>query len=150
MDENERTRFRRRHIGFIFQFFNLIPTLTVLENVLLPLELNQVPPGRAQDRGRELLQAVGLEDRTEAFPDRLSGGEQQRVAIARALGHDPALVLADEPTGNLDEITGKQILGLLDRLTRQAGKNLILVTHNPESADYADRTLRMSEGRLEI
>lgn len=150
MDENERTRFRRRHIGFIFQFFNLIPTLTVLENVLLPLELNQVPPGRAQNRGRELLLAVGLEDRTEAFPDRLSGGEQQRVAIARALGHDPALVLADEPTGNLDEITGKQILGLLDRLTRQAGKNLILVTHNPESADYADRTLRMSEGRLEV
>ena len=150
LDENERTRFRRRHIGFIFQFFNLIPTLTVLENVLLPLELNQVPPDRARDRGRELLQAVGLEDRTEAFPDRLSGGEQQRVAIARALGHDPALVLADEPTGNLDEITGKQILDLLDRLTRQAGKNLILVTHNPESADYADRTLRMSEGRLEV
>jgi len=105
LNENERTRFRRRHIGFIFQFFNLIPTLTVLENVLLPLELNQVPSGRAQERGLELLQAVGLEDRTATFPDRLSGGEQQRVAIARALGHDPAMVLADEPTGNLDENT---------------------------------------------
>ncbi len=149
LDENQRTRFRRRHIGFIFQFFNLIPTLTVLENILLPLELNQVPLDRAQQQSRDLLQAVGLEDRAGAFPDRLSGGEQQRVAIARALGHDPALVLADEPTGNLDEATGRQILNLLDRLTRQAGKNLILVTHNPESADYADRTLRMSEGQLE-
>jgi len=148
LDERRRTLFRRHSIGFVFQFFNLIPTLTVLENVVLPLELNGVPMGEARRRAEPLLEAVGLLDRKETFPDRLSGGEQQRVAIARALVHDPQLVLADEPTGNLDEETGQQVLGLLDRLTRQAGKNLILVTHSAEAAAYVDRMMYLRDGKL--
>ncbi len=148
MGERQRTLFRRRNIGFIFQFFNLIPTLTVWENVILPLELNGVNHGSQSVRASSLLEAVGLLERGETFPDRLSGGEQQRVAIARALVNDPQLVLADEPTGNLDEETGKQVLELLDRLTRQAGKNMILVTHNREAAAYADRILFLRDGKL--
>jgi putative ABC transport system ATP-binding protein len=128
LDENERTLFRRHKIGFIFQFFNLIPTLSVLENVTLPLELGGTKMQNAQDKARVLLAAVGLADRLDTFPDRLSGGEQQRVAIARALVHDPLLVLADEPTGNLDAHNGAQVLTLLDQLTRKVGKNLIMVT----------------------
>lgn len=148
LNEQERTLFRRRNIGFIFQFFNLIPTLTTLENIVLPLELNGVNPEAARDQAQPLLDAVGLGDRAKTFPDRLSGGEQQRVAIARALVHTPLLVLADEPTGNLDDETGKQILDLLDRLTRQAGHNLIMVTHSIEAATYADRVLHLRDGHL--
>jgi len=148
LDENRRTLYRRRNMGFVFQFFNLIPTLTVWENVSLPLELIGVKNGLIPDRVDPLLEAVGLLDRKETFPDRLSGGEQQRVAIARALVHDPILVLADEPTGNLDESTGRQVLQLLDRLTRQAGKNLIMVTHSNEAATIADRTLYLYQGKL--
>ncbi len=146
--EREMTLFRRSHIGFIFQFFNLIPMLTVWENVILPAELDHSKLDGARERALSLLDAVGLRDRLDAFPDRLSGGEQQRIAIARALVHDPLLVLADEPTGNLDEETGSQILRLLDRLTRQAGKNLILVTHSLDAASYADRILYLHEGKL--
>jgi putative ABC transport system ATP-binding protein len=148
LNERQRTLFRRLNIGFVFQFFNLIPTLTVWENVLLPLELAGVDNGQASDRAETLLEAVGLLDRRDTFPDRLSGGEQQRVAIARALVHDPLLVLADEPTGNLDEETGRQVMALLDRLTRQNGKNLILVTHSHEAAAYADRVLTLRDGKL--
>ena len=148
LNERQRTLFRRRNIGFVFQFFNLIPTLTVWENVMLPLELAGVDNGEARRRAETLLGAVGLLDRRDTFPDRLSGGEQQRVAIARALVHDPLLVLADEPTGNLDEDTGQQVMALLDRLTRQQGKNLILVTHSHEAAAYADRTLTLRDGKL--
>ena len=148
LNERQRTLFRRLNIGFVFQFFNLIPTLTVWENVMLPLELAGVENGEAQRRAETLLEAVGLLDRRDTFPDRLSGGEQQRVAIARALVHDPLLVLADEPTGNLDEDTGQQVMALLDRLTRQQGKNLILVTHSHEAAAYADRTLTLRDGKL--
>jgi putative ABC transport system ATP-binding protein len=148
LNERQRTLFRRQNIGFIFQFFNLIPTLTVWENVVLPLELAGMDNGEARRRAQTLLQAVGLLDRRNTFPDRLSGGEQQRVAIARALVHDPQLVLADEPTGNLDEETGRQVMDLLDRLTRQNGKNLILVTHSREAATYADRTLILRDGKL--
>lgn len=146
--EQDRTLFRRQHIGFIFQFFNLVPTLTVLENLLLPLELLGRVGVHEQARARELLKAVGLPDRAQTWPDRLSGGEQQRVAVARALIHDPLLVLADEPTGNLDSDTGQQILELLDRLTRQLGKNLIMVTHSQEVVGLADRVFLMREGRL--
>ena len=146
MDEHQRTLFRRHQIGFIFQFFNLIPTLSTLENVTLPLELTGSPLSEAQNRAIQLLDEVGLGDRLETFPDRLSGGEQQRVAIARALVHDPLLVLADEPTGNLDEETGTQVLSLLDKLTRQVGKNLIMVTHSHENAVYADRIIELREG----
>jgi len=148
LNEHQRTLFRRQNIGFIFQFFNLIPTLTVWENVILPLELAGVDNGEARRRAEVLLEAVGLLDRRDTFPDRLSGGEQQRVAIARALVHDPLLVLADEPTGNLDEETGRQVMVLLDRLTRQNGKNLILVTHSNEAAAYADRILTLRDGKL--
>jgi putative ABC transport system ATP-binding protein len=148
MSELNRTLFRRENIGFVFQFFNLIPTLTSLENVSLPLELNGVSQSKARYHANELLIAVGLAERQSTFPENLSGGEQQRVAIARALVHDPLLVLADEPTGNLDEETGRQILTLLDRLTRKAGKNLIIVTHNLETAAFADRILYLKEGRL--
>jgi putative ABC transport system ATP-binding protein len=145
LGERERTLFRRRYIGFIFQFFNLIPTLTVWENVTLPLELLGA---QSLDPAAELLEKVGLGDRHETYPDKLSGGEQQRVAIARALVHDPLLVLADEPTGNLDEETGAKILNLLDTLTRQRGKNLILVTHSLDAAAYADRILYLRDGSL--
>jgi putative ABC transport system ATP-binding protein len=148
LNERQRTLFRRQNIGFIFQLFNLIPTLTVWENVILPLELAGVDNGEARSQAETLLEAVGLLDRRDTFPDRLSGGEQQRVAIARALVHDPLLVLADEPTGNLDEDTGQQVMALLDRLTRQNGKNLILVTHSNEAAAYADRILTLRDGRL--
>jgi putative ABC transport system ATP-binding protein len=148
LDERQRTLFRRYNIGFVFQFFNLIPTLTVWENVVLPLELKGSTDGEVHRQAESLLDAVGLLDRRQTFPDRLSGGEQQRVAIARALVHDPLLVLADEPTGNIDEETGQQVLALLDRLTRQAGKNLILVTHSPDAAAYADRILYLRDGQL--
>jgi putative ABC transport system ATP-binding protein len=148
LDDHQRTLFRRQNIGFVFQFFNLISTLSVIENVTLPLELNGTPGAIAKRRAEPLLEAVGLLDRVNTFPDLLSGGEQQRVAIARALVHDPILVLADEPTGNLDEETGKQVLGLLDRLTRQAGKNLVMVTHSQDAARIADRILCLREGKL--
>ena len=146
--EHARTLFRRRHVGFVFQFFNLIPTLTVEENLLLPLELNGRGGEPARRTVHALLDEVGLRDRAATFPERLSGGEQQRVAVARALVHDPDLVLADEPTGNLDLDTGRQVLRLLDRLTRQAGKTLVVVTHAAEVAGLADRTLRLQEGHL--
>ncbi len=146
--ERERTLLRRRDVGFVFQFFNLIPTLSVEENVLLPVELNGTVTAAKRDAARELLRRVGLGDRGAAFPDKLSGGEQQRVAIARALAHDPALVLADEPTGNLDAATGEQVLQLLDDMTRQAGKTLIMVTHSTAIAARADRILHLEDGRL--
>ncbi len=148
MSERERTLFRRRSIGFIFQFYNLVPTLTVLENLLLPLELNGRVTARDRIAALDLLAQVGLADRQHAYPDRLSGGEQQRVAVARALVHDPLLVLADEPTGNLDSETSQQVLDLLDTLTRRAGKNLLMVTHSPEVVGLADRLFRIVEGRL--
>jgi putative ABC transport system ATP-binding protein len=148
LNDMKRTLYRRQNIGFIFQFFNLIPTLTVWENVALPLELNGMLDKKGIQRGEQLLEAVGLLDRRSTFPDLLSGGEQQRVAIARALVHNPSLVLADEPTGNLDEERGRQVLDLIDELTRSSGKNLILVTHNPEAASYADRILILQDGKL--
>ena len=148
LDEYQRTLFRRQKIGFVFQFFNLIPTLTVLENVSLPMELIGAGEKVAAEHAANMLNEVGLSDRLSTFPERLSGGEQQRVAIARALVHDPLVVLADEPTGNLDEETGVQVLGLLDKLTRQAGKNLIMVTHSRENAVYADRLFELQAGCL--
>lgn len=148
LSERERTLFRRHHIGFVFQFFNLIPTLTVLENLLLPLELTGRVGAKDRDRAQDLLSQVGLGDRGDASPDRLSGGEQQRVAVARALVHEPDLILADEPTGNLDEDTGELVADLLDSLTRSTGRTLIMVTHSRELAGRMDRTLRMERGLL--
>jgi putative ABC transport system ATP-binding protein len=146
--ERERTLFRRARIGFIFQFFNLIPTLTVGENISLPLDLNRIPRAQAFKKAQDLLEMVGLSDRWATFPEKLSGGEQQRVALARALIHEPLLILADEPTGNLDEETGAQMLDLLTRLTHENNRTLLMVTHSQEAASHADRVLRLSHGQL--
>lgn len=149
-NERERTLFRRDNLGIVFQFFNLIPTLTVLENVMLPYELRGANRHRQEGerRARELLAEVGLEDRAKTFPDRLSGGEQQRVAIARALVHEPLLILADEPTGNLDGDTGESVLKLLLKLTREAGRSLIMVTHSMDIVPLADRVYTLVDGAL--
>ena len=148
LDEDARTRFRRRRIGFVFQFFNLIPLLTVEENLLLPLELNGMAGAAGAARARGLLERVGLGGRGGSLPDRLSGGEQQRVAIARALVHDPALILADEPTGTLDAETATVVLALLDGLAREAGKTVVMVTHSREVVGVADRIFAVQRGRL--
>jgi putative ABC transport system ATP-binding protein len=148
LSERKRTVFRRRNIGLVFQAFNLIPTLTVMENVLLPLELNGRTGSPARGAADDLLRKVGLADRAATYPDRLSGGEQQRVAVARALVHDPVLVLADEPTGSLDAETGKQVLELLAGMARDGGRTMIVVTHSDAVARTADRTLVLREGRL--
>lgn len=147
LDENARTQFRRNQVGFVFQAFNLLPTLTVRENLLLPLALN----GREEKADQligEQLEALSLDDKAERYPDQLSGGEQQRVAVARALIHEPALVVADEPTGNLDLETGREVLALLDRMTREAGKTLVMATHSTEVIGIADRVVTIREGRL--
>ncbi len=149
LGERERTLFRRRHIGFIYQAFNLIPTLSALENVALPLELNGAEGEDAEAQAVALLDRIGLGQRARAFPDRLSGGEQQRVAIARALVHQPALVLADEPTGNLDARTGRQVLDLLAELFTDHGSGLLIVTHSQEVAQRADRVLSLDDGHLQ-
>ena len=148
LNDHDRTIFRRDRIGFVFQFFNLIPTLTVRENVLLTAELNGWQENKARARVQELLDAIGLGDRANVFPDKLSGGEQQRVAIARALCADPALILADEPTGNLDADTGAKVLDLLMRLAREGNKTLIMVTHSMDVAGLADRILKLEHGKL--
>jgi putative ABC transport system ATP-binding protein len=150
LPERDRTLFRRARVGFLFQFFNLIPTLTVGENVSLPLELNRTPRPQAQEKAQDMLKAVDLLERWETFPEKLSGGEQQRVALARALVHEPLLILADEPTGNLDEDTGAQVLALLTRLVREQDRTLLMVTHSREAASNADRVLRLSHGQLVV
>ncbi|WP_298611159.1 ABC transporter ATP-binding protein [uncultured Thiothrix sp.] len=143
------TLFRRQNIGFIYQQFNLIPTLTVAENILLPLSLLSVPTKEQQERLAHWLAAIQLPTRASAFPDQLSGGEQQRVAIARALIHQPALVLADEPTGNLDAKTGQLILDLLFKLAEQAQQTLLVVTHSKAVAERAERILVLQDGVLQ-
>ncbi len=148
LSERDRTLFRRGRMGFIFQFFNLIPLLTVEENLLLPLELAGRDDAAGRARARGLLERVGLADRAASFPDRLSGGEQQRVAVARALVHDPALILADEPTGTLDADTAAVVLDLLDRLVRELGKTVVMVTHSREVVGVADRVFAVQHGQL--
>ena len=148
MSERDRTLFRRRHIGFVYQFFNLVPTLTVEANVKLVLELNKVPAPEATQRVNDLLTAVDLFDRRFSYPDVLSGGEQQRVAIARALAHRPGLLLADEPTGNLDDAAGQNVLGLLARLVCQADGTMIVATHSVTVAAFCDRVLQLHDGVL--
>ncbi|MBI2485580.1 MAG: ABC transporter ATP-binding protein [Deltaproteobacteria bacterium] len=148
ISERGRTIFRRDRIGIIFQFFNLIPTLSVLENVTLPLELGGHAKTKSRLRAMAILERIGLENRSNAFPDRLSGGEQQRVAIARAIAHDPDLVLADEPTGNLDVETGKQVLSILIQLTRDTGKTMIMATHSADVISLADDVYNIKNGQL--
>lgn len=148
LSEHDRTLFRRHHIGFIFQSYNLIPTLTVFENLLLPLELIKRITRQDQDKAMELLEKLDLADRYAAYPDRLSGGEQQRIAIARALIHDPEVILADEPTGNLDLDTGEQVLELLDTLVKNAEKTMIMATHSREVIGKADRIVSIRNKSL--
>jgi putative ABC transport system ATP-binding protein len=148
LSEHDRTLFRRKHVGFIFQFFNLIPTLSVVDNLLLPLELNDRATEDSPALAAGLLADIGLGGRGQSYPDRLSGGEQQRVAIARALIHDPKVVLADEPTGNLDKTTGLEILSLLDAQVRDRGKTMIMATHSHEVIGMADRVITFNKGQL--
>jgi putative ABC transport system ATP-binding protein len=146
--EPERTLFRRANVGFVYQFFNLLPTLDVAENVRLVLELNGVRGQAARSRAQAALELVGLAARARSAVQQLSGGEQQRVAIARALVHEPPLLLADEPTGNLDETSAQEVLALLESLCTRRGTTLIMVTHDEELAASADRILELREGRL--
>ncbi len=148
LSDRERTLVRRRGIGFVFQFFNLIPTLDVEENLRLPLELNGMKGGEWDQRVADLLDKVGLSDRAKSAPENLSGGEQQRIAIARALVHRPELLLADEPTGNLDQKTGRAVLDLLVSMTRDTGATLLMVTHSIEATAHADRVMGIENGRL--
>jgi len=148
--ERERTIVRRRSIGFVYQFFNLIDTLTARDNALLPLELDHRLGDDEHERVMALLDEVGLRERAHAMPDALSGGEQQRLALVRALAAAPALVLADEPTGNLDARTGAVVLDLLDRLVRDAGHALLLVTHSRDIAARADRIVALDDGVIAV
>ena len=148
MSEHDRTLFRRQHIGFVYQAFNLVPTLSVSDNIRLVLELNGVEQKVADQRIADLLEAVDLADRAGSYPDILSGGEQQRVAIARAIAHEPTLLLADEPTGNLDEKTAGVVLDLLDRLVRQSATTMIIATHSAAVAARCDRVLELHDGKL--
>ncbi len=147
MRESDLARYRRDHIGYIFQSFHLIPTLTALENVLVPLELSGA--SGARDRATDLLKSVGLEQRLHHYPVQLSGGEQQRVAVARSFACRPPILLADEPTGNLDSATGQQIMNLLLSLHREYGTTLILVTHNRAMAASMERVITLRDGRVE-
>ncbi len=148
LTERERTLFRREHIGFVYQSFNLIPTLNVADNVRLVLELNKVPPALTSRRINELLESVGLADRGDSYPDVLSGGEQQRIAIARALAHEPAVLLADEPSGNLDDATAEAVLGLLDKLVHDSGRTMLIATHSQHIASHCDRVLELHNGKI--
>jgi putative ABC transport system ATP-binding protein len=148
MSDDRITEMRRRKIGFVFQFFNLIPVLSAVENAALPVTLDGVKPSEAQEKGAEWLRRFGLGERLGARPDQLSGGQQQRVAIARALAAEPALILADEPTGNLDTRSGDEIAGLLRDVARKYGRTVVMVTHDPRIAAYADRIVFLKDGKI--
>lgn len=149
LDAYELAWLRCRKIGYIFQTFNLIPVMTAIENVTLPMIFAGVPTDQAMDKGRELLELVGLGDRIKHKPLELSGGQQQRVAVARALANDPAIVLADEPTGNLDLKTGKEIISLLKRLNREKDVTIISATHDLKMIDVSDRIIWIRDGKIE-
>ncbi len=149
LSDDECTLLRRRKLGFVFQFFNLLPSLSAAENVALPLLLDGVRPSEAMERARELLVLVDLEARQAHRPDQLSGGEQQRTAIARALASKPQLLLADEPTGNLDRGSGQRLLGILRHACDEQGQTVLVVTHDPYAASFADRVVFLLDGRVE-
>lgn len=148
MNEDKLTEIRNQKIGFIFQFFNLIPTLTALENVALPIEFAQQRRHNPRKRAKELLNMLGLSDRMNHRPNELSGGQQQRVAIARALANDPPILLADEPTGNLDSESGATVMAALNNIRNESGTTVILVTHDPALASQMDRVLTLVDGRI--
>jgi len=149
MADDEVTLFRRTRIGFIFQFFNLLPTLSALENVILPFVLDGRSKTEAEQKAKTLLDKVGLENRKDHLPEEMSGGEIQRIAVARALAFDPPILLADEPTGNLDSKTGESILSLLLDINREAACTIVMVTHSQEAARYGDRTIFFRDGKVE-
>ncbi len=148
MKDDDLTKLRRRKMGFIFQFFNLIPVLNAVENASLPVTLDGVKPPEAKKRAAEWLTRFGLGDRLISRPDQLSGGQQQRVAVARALVAEPALILADEPTGNLDTRSGDEIAALLRQVTKEYGRTVVMVTHDPRIAAYADRIIFLKDGKI--
>jgi putative ABC transport system ATP-binding protein len=148
MKDDDLTKLRRRKMGFVFQFFNLIPVLNALENASLPVTLDGVKPADAKKRACEWLQRFGLGERLNSRPDQLSGGQQQRVAVARALVTEPALILADEPTGNLDTRSGDEIASLLRQVTKEYGRTVVMVTHDPRIAAYADRIVFLKDGKV--
>jgi putative ABC transport system ATP-binding protein len=148
LSDNELARLRGNKIGFVFQFFNLYPILTALENIELPMIISEKDKTERRKRALELLKIVGLEKRAEHLPSQLSGGERQRVAIARALANNPSLILADEPTGNLDSKSGKEIIELLDKLQEEEGKTIIMVTHNLNIGKYAERLIYLKDGKI--
>jgi putative ABC transport system ATP-binding protein len=150
MKEDKLVEFRRSTVGFIFQNFNLIPSLSARQNIELPMRLNAVPSKVRDERIAKLFKSIGLEDRMDHRPEQLSGGEQQRVAFAVALANDPPLILADEPTGELDSKTGHEIMEIFKALSRQLGKTEIIVTHDQRIADFADRTLKIIDGRISV
>jgi putative ABC transport system ATP-binding protein len=148
LGERSLARWRNRHIGFVFQSFNLIPVLTARENVELPLKLTSLSRTRRREMGHTALKLVGLEDRLDHFPRQLSGGQEQRVAIARAIVTDPDVILADEPTGNLDATSAREVLTLLQRLNKEFGKTIVMVTHDPHSAAAASRVIHLDKGKF--
>ena len=148
LSERDVARWRNQHIGFVFQSFNLIPVLTALGNVELPLRLSSLSPAERRNHAERALRIVGLEGRLHHLPSELSGGQQQRVAIARAFVTDPDLILADEPTGNLDSVSADEVLNLLSLLSRKFGKTVVMVTHDPNAASYADAAYHLEKGRL--
>lgn len=148
LDENGLAGYRRREVGFVFQFFHLVPSMTALENVAFPMMFARTSPAIRNERSRHLLELVGLADRMGHNPTELSGGQQQRVAIARALVNDPAIVLADEPTGNLDSRTGAEVMEILARLNREQGRTIVVVSHDPVVIGYLGRCIHLLDGRI--
>ncbi len=148
LSENELSHLRGKTIGFVFQEFNLFPNLTAAENVMLPMVFQGTPPGERKKRAEEILKSVGLQDRISHMPGELSGGERQRVAIARAFANDPEMVIADEPTGNLDSVTGKKIMEVLTDFHKNQKKTIIVVTHDPNIASYAEQIVNIKDGQI--